>query len=282
MTTVNNAVRVKNQLLCKQIVDLSICKSELEAIGETEDVSFTKKQISADIRNMSDLCVTTLSSTTAQFADMGLPFINNKWRSSTSDGWKRWLDNKVNEIKARNELSARQCLFIVAHSCKKGIKKNDSLKLYDTVRKACKKHGITLSHKEVDSIKIEKLDSNTVKFILETIKSVCKKKPLVYEHYVPVDDVKKRIENFVHEDGLTRDYLYRVVANEVGSFMTCWVSPYENSSIEHEKNREDPWKDYSKAKIKVLDIDTRKSFKTKDDLDKYIEYKNEAIKKCFQ
>ena len=268
---------------CKYTVDMMLCHARAVACGNKRQASYAKKIIASSIREWSDTCLVTISKTALQFKEMGIRFVDNIWGSSCSDNWKKWLKRKLKEVKNGNELSMKQVLFVVAHSCKSGKKKNDKLSLFSDVASECKEYGITLSHDTVDSITIESVNDEVTNFVLSITERVCVGRPFYKEHYVPVSDVRNEIEAAVNSIKRPSNIkLYRKAAFEISRLMICYISVYENSCIEKENNREDPWEEYTKAGIEICNLDTCEPFVKEAALNDYISQHNEVIRTCFQ
>lgn len=257
--------RSATESIAKFILEITSIKNEFQTDPDLkQETRVLNDVINNLIRVWSDSSSNICSSTAHKFVEMGLSF-NGKGRRSNNVKYSNWVSKRQKEMNEdRNIESAKKLVFAIAHSCVSN--KNDSR--YTTLSKLndeCKKSNIQLNMSDYSSIKLT-LDDMTINTINRLVSDGrFNKNPMYFEHFIPVDDVKKRIYSLVDEKKLNYEDMLNEIEHSLSGMVTCWTTVYENSKIKNATGRNDPWQSYADAGITLCTRDGN-IIKSKKDL----------------
>ena len=240
--------------IAKFLVDITKIKNEFSTDPDLrQETRILNDLINNLIRGWSDTAANVCSTVAYQFRELGLTF-NGKGRRSNNVKYTNWIHKRQNEINEGNIDAAKQLLFAVAHSCI--VDKDDSrYTMISQLKDECRKCGIVLNMYNYRKIRL-KLNKRTLDLLNSFIDDRnYNKNPMFYEHFIPVDDIKKKIYSLIEDKSLEEDELLSEIEKSLSSMITCWTTVYENSKIIDATGREDPWQAYSDAGISLCTRD---------------------------
>ena len=224
--------------------------------------------ISNVIRYWSETSTNTISASVSQLKARGVS-LGDSYKRSRCKQFNKWCDNRRKEVNDDNVDSAKALVYAMGHTCT-GKKSNNIYMTFEEFSKKCAKHYIIVSKNNdhtnivdtIDDVLIRgNLTNDKIKFISSMTLKICKKCPLYYEHYLPVDDVKTVIASAVSNKRFSHHDLRKFIVGKLDRMLTCWVTVFENSNITHQYARVNPWDDYSNANITICNPQTGEVFK---------------------
>lgn len=251
--------------IAKFLVEITSIKNEFKTDPDLkQETRILNDVINNLIRGWSDSATNVCSTIAHKFVEMGLSF-NGKGRRSNNVKYTNWMHKRQHEMNEDKCVeSAKKLMFAIAHSC---IADRDDSR-YTTIsqlKDECKKANIKLNMSDYKKIRLN-LDKKTLKTINGFVSdSRFNKNPMYFEHFIPVDDVKKKIYSLIEESKLNNEDLLNEIENSLSNMMTCWTTVYENSRIKESTGRDDPWSAYSDAHIALCTRDG-KLIESKDSL----------------
>lgn len=260
-------------IISKFIIDLTAIKTKYASINQFDmdkQVRVINKIIGQLIIDWSDTAVNVCSTTTHTLHsyDISLNFYG-KSSKSTAALYRKWLSKCADGFLCKNVALA---IFAMAHSCT-GAKSVSGLPSYDDFKSVCKQFGITPSIKSPDEVEgLTEENANNILKIMSYQGGIFCKSPLQYDHYYPVTDVRKKIYDAAVDDGVSEADLKRLIKELFSSMLTCWITVYENSNLDSQINRKNPWESYKKAGITLCDYEGN-VFGKEDELINYIKSK---------
>ena len=234
--------------IAKFLVDITKIKNEFSTDPDLrQETRILNDLINNLIRGWSDTAANVCSTIAYKFRELGLTF-NGKGRRSNNVKYTNWIHKRQNEINEGNIEAAKQLLFAVAHSCI--MDKDDSrYTMISQLKDECRKCGIRLNMNDYHKIKL-KLNKKTLDLLNSFVDDRnYNKNPMFYEHFIPVDDIKKKIYSLIEDKELTDKELLSEIEKQISGMLTCWTTVYENSKIKDATGREDPWQAYKDAGI---------------------------------
>ena len=227
-------------------------------------VSNCNSTVNRIIRECSKVGATTKSAIIAELEQSGMN-IGTAHSNSRSESYARWVKDKLEKMDHGDVLATRYLLSAMAHTCT-GARSDRKYMKYSTFRDDLARHDILVGTGGVETVSINgDLDLEKKTIIKRYADKITSKCPVYYEHYYPVTDAHKDIANAMKDNDLD------MIARKLRGMLTCYVTVFENSNIEHQVGRKDPWQDYEKAKITICDLNTGVPIKTEKALLKYIE-----------
>ena len=234
--------------IAKFLVDITKIKNEFSADPDLrQETRILNDLINNLIRGWSDTAANVCSTIAYKFRELGLTF-NGKGRRSNNVKYTNWIHKRQNEMNEGNIEAAKQLLFAVAHSCI--MDKDDSrYTMISQLKDECRKCDIRLNMNDYHKIKL-KLNKKTLDLLNSFVDDRnYNKNPMFYEHFIPVDDIKKKIYSLIEDKELTDKELLSEIEKQISGMLTCWTTVYENSRIKDATGREDPWQAYKDAGI---------------------------------
>lgn len=234
--------------IAKFLVDITKIKNEFSTDPDLrQETRILNDLINNLIRGWSDTAANVCSTIAYKFRELGLTF-NGKGRRSNNVKYTNWIHKRQNEMNEGNIEAAKQLLFAVAHSCI--MDKDDSrYTMISQLKDECRKCDIRLNMNDYHKIKL-KLNKKTLGLLNSFVDDRnYNKNPMFYEHFIPVDDIKKKIYSLIENKELTDKELLSEIEKQISGMLTCWTTVYENSRIKDTTGREDPWQAYKDAGI---------------------------------
>ena len=234
--------------IAKFLVDITKIKNEFSTDPDLrQETRILNDLINNLIRGWSDAAANVCSTIAYKFRELGLTF-NGKGRRSNNVKYTNWIHKRQNEMNEGNIEAAKQLLFAVAHSCI--MDKDDSrYTMISQLKDECRKCDIRLNMNDYHKIKL-KLNKKTLDLLNSfVVDRNYNKNPMFYEHFIPVDDIKKKIYSLIENKELTDKELLSEIEKQISGMLTCWTTVYENSRIKDATGREDPWQAYKDAGI---------------------------------
>lgn len=234
--------------IAKFLVDITKIKNEFSTDPDLrQETRILNDLINNLIRGWSDTATNVCSTIAYEFRELGLTF-NGKGRRSNNVKYTNWIHKRQNEMNDGNIEAAKQLLFAVAHSCI--MDKDDSrYTMISQLKDECHKCDIRLNMNNYHKIKL-KLNKKTLDLLNSFVNDRnYNKNPMFYEHFIPVDDIKKKIYSLIENKELTDKELLSEIEKQISGMLTCWTTVYENSKIKDAIGREDPWQAYKDAGI---------------------------------
>lgn len=234
--------------IAKFLVDITKIKNEFSTDPDLrQETRILNDLINNLIRGWSDTAANVCSTIAYKFRELGLTF-NGKGRRSNNVKYTNWIHKRQNEMNEGNIEAAKQLLFAVAHSCI--MDKDDSrYTMISQLKDECRKCDIRLNMHDYHKIKL-KLNKKTLDLLNSFVDDRnYNKNPMFYEHFIPVDDIKKKIYSLIEDKELTDKELLSEIEKQISGMLTCWTTVYENSKIKDATGREDPWQAYKDAGI---------------------------------
>lgn len=234
--------------IAKFLVDITKIKNEFSTDPDLrQETRILNDLINNLIRGWSDTAANVCSTIAYKFRELGLTF-NGKGRRSNNVKYTNWIHKRQNEMNEGNIEAAKQLLFAVAHSCI--MDKDDSrYTMISQLKDECRKCDIRLNMHDYHKIKL-KLNKKTLDLLNSFVDDRnYNKNPMFYEHFIPVDDIKKKIYSLIEDKELTDKELLSEIEKQISGMLTCWTTVYENSKIKDATGRKDPWQAYKDAGI---------------------------------
>ena len=239
--------------------------------------SALNKAIMNLIRNWSDSMTIAYSGCVKYFIqELGYTYALNSKSNSTN--FKAWLNNK---LKDKSDKSIREAIWAQAQACT-DVENYTSPEKFSKIYKEL---GVTVVFSKSNSkksnfgvtvsLKDDLTEDDKNRIIDKLLESP--QNPFYYEHYIPVNQIKREIEELVLKDNSRSDEttLKQAIYEKLNKMIICWITGRENSRIPKDKTSDRGTQlmlTYIEAGISIYGKvgNTFKQLKSNDDINKYI------------
>lgn len=238
--------------------------------------SALNKAIMNLIRSWSDSMTIVYSGCVKHFIEkLGYAYpLNSK---SNSANFKSWLEDKLQD---KSDKNIREAIWAQAQACTyvAGYTSPEEFsKIYE--RLGAKVTFIESNKGPKFSVTVSIDRDLTEEAKAKIVDELCKKpqNPFYYEHYIPVYQIKKEIEELVLKDDskTNKATLKQAIYEKLNNMIICWITGRENSRIPKSKTSDrgtQLMRTYMDAGISIYqkDGDTFKQLKSNKDIENYV------------